>query len=245
MKKKNGRKYRRRRVFLFLFLLFCMVAAFSLHYTYGRGIVIAIDPGHGGDDVGASGYVDEVDINESTARYLQALLDEDDNYSAVLTREYGEGVTLSSRNRRAEWGLADLFISIHANSSEDGNGHGFECYSATPGSQNYEGSLAFAHLVVDEIAKTGTTIRGEDGVRFLYYDSGGEKIIKESSDETVYEYTTLTVLAEKEIPAILVEQCFVNHTEDIDRLGDEDGCEQAAIAYYRAICAYFSTEPIV
>ncbi len=241
----KNKLYRRRRRRLGFFLLLCVLAAIALYYVYGRGIVIVIDPGHGGDDVGAQGIVSEVDVNETTARYLEEYLRKDPNYAVVLTRDYGEGASLSARNRKASWGLGDLFLSIHANSSDDGDGSGFECYCSTPGRENYGMSLAFAHFVVDEIAKTGVSIRGEDGVRYLYYDPSGERIIKESSDETVYEYATLTVLAGKEIPAVLVEQCFVGNEADIDLLGDEDGCQLAAKAYYRAICAYFGTEPIL
>lgn len=245
MKINRKKMYSRRRKRLGVLLLLCLLAAIVLYYVYGRGIVIVIDPGHGGDDVGAQGIVSEVDVNETTARYLEEYLREDSNYAVVLTRNYGEGASLTARNRKASWSLGDLYLSIHANSSTDGEGAGFECYSTTPGQENYEMSLAFARFVVDEIAKTGISIRGEDGVRYLYYDSGGEKIIKESSDETVYEYGTLTVLAGKEIPAVLVEQCFVSNEADIDLLGDEDGCKLAAEAYYRAICAYFGTEPIL
>ncbi len=100
--------------------------------------------------------------------------------------------------------------------------------------------------MVAEIAATGTVIRGMTASASLYYnDKGVKKIIKESNDTKVYGYGTLAVLSGKEIPAVLVEQCFVNHAADIDLLGDEDGCERAAIAYYRAICAYFGTEPIL
>lgn len=246
MKKKRKRKSTiTKRVFISLALLVFILGAVTLHYYYGRGTVVAIDPGHGGDDLGAVGKANEVDINETTARYLQKLLKKDSNYTPVLTRDYGDSATLNQRNSRTKWALADIFISIHSNSSASGSGHGFECYAATPDNANNKDSLAFANLVITEISKTGTTVRGENGVRYLYYDSDGAKLIKESSDDTVYDYGTLAVLTGKGIPAILVEQCFVTNSKDIDLLGDEDGCERAAIAYYHAICSYFGTDPIV
>lgn len=228
--------------------IFCIVCllllAFGAWWWLHRGIVIAIDPGHGGGDIGAIGIVREVTINETTARYLQELLRDDPQYYPALCRSYGQGATLEQRGRRAERAGASLLISIHANASLSGSSGGFECYPAPPGRANHADSLAFAYDIVEEIAATGMTMRGENGVRYLYYENG-EKVFRESSDTSIYDLHSLAMVENKDYPAVLVEQCFIDYQRDVDLLGTDEGCRLAAACYYRAICRYFGTEPII
>ena len=49
--------------------------------------VIAIDPGHGGMDTGAQRLMDEVDICDKTAGYLYRMLENDENFTPMLTRD--------------------------------------------------------------------------------------------------------------------------------------------------------------
>src|SRR3546814_9441233 len=81
-----------------------------------RPILIALDPGHGGEDPGAIGRsgTREKDIVLSIARRLKKLIDSQPNMRAYLTRDNDYFVPLHVRVQKARRVKADLFISIHA-----------------------------------------------------------------------------------------------------------------------------------
>ena len=83
-----------------------------------RPIVIAIDPGHGGEDPGARGKsgVIEKDVSLRISKKLAKLVNETPGYKAVLTRTGDYYVGLRERTGIARKAQADLFVSIHANS---------------------------------------------------------------------------------------------------------------------------------
>ena len=134
-------------------------------------------------------------------------------------------------------------MSLHANKDGSASSHGFECYAVPPGHDHHDQSLAFARELCAQMAAAGARVRGDNGVRYAYY-RGGSKMMKESTDTTAYSYPTFGVLQRAACPAVLVEQCFITNAEDLAAWGDADGCVAAAVCYYRAICAYFGTQPI-
>ncbi len=81
--------------------------------------VVAIDPGHGGDDPGSRGADSalEKDITLGVARRLRAVLESRLGLRVILTRERDETVDLDARAAIANNNGADLFISLHANAS--------------------------------------------------------------------------------------------------------------------------------
>jgi N-acetylmuramoyl-L-alanine amidase len=87
-----------------------------------RDIVVAIDPGHGGEDPGAIGQSGtyEKNVTLAIARELRAKLEAEPGISAVLTREGDYFIPLQERRRKARYEhKADLFISIHADAAEN------------------------------------------------------------------------------------------------------------------------------
>src|SRR5690606_9066677 len=82
----------------------------------GRPILIALDPGHGGEDPGAIGKrgTREKDIVLQIAKRLKTLIDAQPNMRAYLTRDRDYFVPLNVRVQKARRVKADLFISIHA-----------------------------------------------------------------------------------------------------------------------------------
>ena len=79
--------------------------------------IIAIDPGHGGDETGAKGPdgVTEKEITLNLARLLASELDRD--YKVVLSRTEDNPVDLEQRTALANYHKSDLFISIHTGGS--------------------------------------------------------------------------------------------------------------------------------
>lgn len=115
--------------FLFALLLLSLVQS-------AAALTILIDPGHGGEDDGAKAetvgrnppeLIKEKDIALSIAQKIyNKLLDK--KYTAFLTRSFDRTVSLPERAAIAEKTKADLFISIHINSSPSGPASGFETY---------------------------------------------------------------------------------------------------------------------
>ena len=89
---------------------------------------IVIDPGHGGKDPGAvNNGIKEKDFNLDVAKRLASVL-KSAGYTVHLTRSGDKYVGLYERTDIARKHKADLFISLHANSSKNKNAEGFETY---------------------------------------------------------------------------------------------------------------------
>lgn len=254
-------------VSLFVLCTACLVAAFFLwHGAYRlssaddiaaseeeyRPIVgdppyrVAVDAGHGGTDPGASGIVQESEMNAATASALVGWLEQDANFIPLQTRENHDTTAKPSERAAYVNALApDLLISIHGNSAAEGStASGFECYPVVPGRTYHKESFYFAKLLASGMQAAGASLRGKGGVRYIYYLENGEKQLVESTNSTVRTERTFTLLEDVNCPAVLAEQCFVTSTTDVDAFGDEDGCKRVARVYYEAICAYFGTEPV-
>lgn len=237
------RRRRRRRGWIPVLLTALVLAAgFWLWRANTGGYRVALDAGHGGDDPGAMGLIAETELTETTARYLEELLRADENYTVILCRDYGEGASSGERGRRAARRGAQLLLSIHGNSSQDGTARGFECYPQLAASETHADSLRFAQLIADGMAGAGAPLRGDGGIRYASYDEAGVKQIGEEADAAG---TTFGVLEQAGCPAVLAEQCFVTNAEDVAAFAGEEGCRRAAEVYYRAICRYFGTQPMI
>lgn len=209
-----------------------------------QGIVVYIDPGHGGIDAGAEGLgFDEAEMTWQTAQDVMALLEADDRFSPFLTKALDDTYKPSERAAIAKKGGAQLVLSIHGNADPVYDSRGYECYPAPPGRANHEDSMRFARLLAQGFADAGEPLRGEDGVRFLYYDENDEKRVYESYDTTVRDWPSFTLLEDAGCAAVLSEQCFITNAEDAAALAGERGCQAAARIYYAAICAYFDLTP--
>lgn len=204
---------------------------------------VAIDAGHGGDDPGATGLIVERDMTAATAEALMGWLESDPNYIPVTTRDsYDITATPTERVEASNRQHPDLLLSIHGNSAA-AEASGFECYPITPGRTWHRESVYFARLLASGMEAAGSALRGQQGIRYIYYENG-VKVLAEANDLRVREEETFTLLEESNCPAVLAEQCFITSPEDVDRFGDEDGRQLTARVYYQAICSYFGTQPI-
>lgn len=208
--------------------------------------VIAIDPGHGGTDPDSEGSgLWEYEMTWQVANELVNLLEQDGRYAPVLTITEEESqnsdmprVEPAERAQRANDAGAVLLFSIHGNSDPSGTASGFECYAIPPGQQYHDESVALARLTAQKITQTGQPLRGQDGVRYIYFDTYDNRMVYESSDETPRNEPTFRLLADADCPAVLVEQCFLTNPQDAARLATPSGAKQAAKAYYEAICEW-------
>ena len=204
--------------------------------------VVVIDAGHGGEDPGAQGLIDESTLTADTARALFGILTEDNRFQVFYTHTPGEGAAIQERYAASNAHYPDLLISIHANSDPAGEGRGFECYPIPPGRKDHEESLRMAALTIDAFTELGVPIRGENGIRYAYYDANDEKYITESSDTSVHSDPSFGLLEKSRCPTLLMEQCFVTNSSDVALLSGGEGTMRAANAYYKAICGFFEEE---
>jgi N-acetylmuramoyl-L-alanine amidase len=103
---------------------------YSLARQLGLGVSrIVIDPGHGGHDPGAQANgLSEADLVLDVALRLEKLLAAQPGFEVVLTRRTNVFVPLEERTAIANREAADLFLSIHANSSPQRDTRGVETY---------------------------------------------------------------------------------------------------------------------
>ena len=216
-----------------------------------RGIVVAIDPGHGGYnenngcwDSGTKGDgVTEAELTFRIAGMLEELLRQDRRFAPVMTTDGSSYLKGSQRGAAAQAAGAELLVSIHFNSDPVYDSRGLECYPATPAMATNADSLRLAAAITEGFAATGLPLRGENGIRYLYFDANDNRVVYESSDTVPRTDPTFTVLETCSCPAVLVEQAFLTDPADTALFSTDEGCRSAAGIYYRAICRYFDMEP--
>ena len=206
---------------------------------------VAIDAGHGGNDPGARGVVEEKEMTAQTSEALLALLEADPNYIPLRSREsYDVTAKPSERAGAINAQSPQLLLSIHGNSAPEGStAAGFECYPSVPGRTWHQESYYFAQQLAQGMQAAGAKLRGHGGIRYIYYQ-GEVKQLVESTHTEVRDERSFTLLEDVNCPAVLAEQCFVTSEEDVAQFGSEEGCKTVARAYYEAICAYFGTQPL-
>jgi N-acetylmuramoyl-L-alanine amidase len=125
---------------------------FSIARQLGLGISrVVIDPGHGGYDPGAKGKaVTEAEIVLDVALRLEALLQKAQGFDVILTRRTDDFIPLPERTAIANREGADLFLSIHANASPNGQARGVETYFL-----NFANNLTAAAVAARENAASG------------------------------------------------------------------------------------------
>ncbi|MBE6760410.1 MAG: N-acetylmuramoyl-L-alanine amidase, partial [Ruminococcaceae bacterium] len=178
-------------------------------------VVIVLDPGHGGSDVGAVNYRDG--LNEADANLAIALACRDEllKYDGVEVYMTHTGLDKSTRMALGERVAcvdtynADILISLHCNDSSNEAAHGSEVYvshSQYKDSYNNE-STALAVEFLKEFRELGLRIRGvktrlSNGSRIYYHDNGSVEI----GD---YYAVIGTTIKRYGVPGILVEHGFV------------------------------------
>lgn len=207
---------------------------------------VVVDAGHGGTDPGARGVVEEKNMTAATASALVEWLDRDPNFIPLQTRtSYEDTATPAQRAAAANAQTPQLLLSIHGNSAANGStAAGFECYPAVPGRTWHQESFYFAQQLASGMCAAGAHLRGQGGIRYIYYLENDQKQLVESTYAGIRAERSFTLLEDVNCPAVLAEQCFVTSEEDVAQFGSEEGCKKVARIYYEAICRYFGTDPL-
>lgn len=217
---------------------------------------VVIDPGHGGHDVGTHGAsgVYEKDIVLDVAKRLGALLEERLNSEVVYTRTDDTYVPLEQRTEMANEHKADLFLSIHANSSPYRNVAGVETYylnfttsksaldvAARENASSERSVFDLKELLqkialkdkIDESREFATRVESSlYGISSKANPAGKNRGVKRAP---------FVVLIGAEMPSILAEIGFLTNSNDEALLKKPEHREKIAEALYKGIAAYAET----
>ena len=207
---------------------------------------IVIDPGHGGTEDGAIGHngLKEKDLTLEIGKRLGDLLANRLGADVIYTRTSDLTVPLDARAAIANQAGADLFISIHANSSDDPGARGVETYYvvgpspvavALAGRENAPKSAALKPVAEDR-KLTDSHKLAVEVQQALYGAFGGEKGVLNRG----VKQAPFVVLLDAEMPSILAEVAFVTSPADEQKLRTAEGQEAVADALYRGIARYLA-----
>lgn len=200
--------------------------------------VVVLDPGHGGRDRGARGRrgTEEKSVNLDIARKARVRL-ANEGFRVYLTRDGDRGLTLSERTASAAKWRADVFISIHLNSSTASGPKGVETYIVT--SPGYDSTNASRPGRTRKITYKGNHHEGANMA--LGYLLQRSLLRKTQSEDRGLRRSRFMVLKEAPCPAALIECGFLSNQEEEHRLQRDSYRDAIADAICEAVVQY-STE---
>lgn len=217
---------------------------------------IVIDPGHGGKDYGAPGYlkgVHEKQITLSISKMLAQKIKKELGYEVLMTRKTDKYLSLEQRTSIANRNKADLFISIHTNSARNRKAYGIETY--------------FLNLATDEDSisvaarENATSTKNISDLQTILNDLMRDAKINESSRLATYVQNGMTsslrkkykyikdrgvrqapfyVLLGARMPAVLVEVSFISNSRECKRLKKKSYQEKICDGIMTGIKRYIS-----
>jgi N-acetylmuramoyl-L-alanine amidase len=227
----------------------------------GAPLTIVVDPGHGGGETGAvgPGGYQEKEATLAIAQRLVATLPRTLACRAVLTRDSDIQLSLDDRTSIANHEKADLFLSIHANSSRS---------ASAQGSETYYLSLEASDKIAQEVASRENAVNGDGGgsgpaaatgnpdLDFVLWDLAQSAHLKESSEiaEAIQvelnavsdtasrgiKQAPFRVLVGATMPAVLVEVAFISNADEEKRLRTPEFQQAVADAVARAVARFYS-----
>jgi N-acetylmuramoyl-L-alanine amidase len=227
-----------------------------------RPIMVALDPGHGGEDPGAIGRAGtrEKDIVLSIARRLKKLIDAQPNMRAYLTRDNDYFVPLHVRVQKARRVKADLFISIHADAWIKPSARGSSVFALSQNGATSSAARWMAQRENDADLIGGVNLGSHDKqVAKVLLDLStaaqindamrvGGRILSEIGKisrlhKNSVERAGFAVLKAPDIPSILVETAFISNPEEERLLRSPAHQDRIAQAMLGGINDYFAASP--
>ena len=214
---------------------------------------IVLDPGHGGHDtgtIGPTGFM-EKDLALDVARRLGKLLEEKLGAEVVFTREDDTFVPLENRIAVANEQQADLFLSIHANSSRNRRVRGIETFylNVTNDPEALElaareNALAQASVhelqdIVRKITRNEKLAESRELAREIQRSLYGQmrKLSRETNDRGVKQ-APFVVLIGASMPSVLAEISFLSNRDDEELLKSPQGRQAVAEALLAGMTTY-------
>ena len=236
----------------------------SQNDTKSDTVIVAIDPGHGGEDPGAKGKKGtlEKDITLQISKKLKEIIDKEDGMRAVLIREGDYYVPLGDRVKKARKIKADIFISIHADAftkrsvtgssvfalSERGATSAFAKFLAN---KENESDLIGGVSIDDKDALLAKTLLDlsqsatvHDSIKLGNHVLGQIKNVNNLHKKYV-EQAGFAVLKAPDIPSILVETAFISNPAEEQNLKSSAYQDKLAMSILEGIKSYIKTKPSI
>ncbi|WP_298233662.1 N-acetylmuramoyl-L-alanine amidase [uncultured Azohydromonas sp.] len=227
-----------------------------------RLIVVALDPGHGGEDPGAIGPsgLKEKDVVLAVALQLRDRLNAVPGMRAMLTRDGDFFVPLNERVNKARRVQADLFVSIHADAFMNPEARGASVFALSDKGassaaarwmakrENASDLVGGANLkngdahVMRALLDMSTTAQIKDSLKL-----GGEVLGQIGKVGKLHkrnvEQAGFAVLKAPDIPSILVETAFISNPEEERKLASPEYRGELVKAVATGIRRYFAKNP--
>jgi len=228
-----------------------------------RLIIVALDPGHGGEDPGAvgPGGTYEKDVVLQIALQLRDQLNALPNVRVMMTRDADFFVPLHERVRKARRVQADLFVSIHADAFLRPQARGASVYALSQGGASSAAArwMAQRENAADLVGGINIAAVRDKQVMQAMLDMSTTAQIKDSlklGNEVLaplgrvgrlhkrqVEQAGFAVLKAPDIPSILVETAFISNPEEERQLRDPEYQAQLVQALTIGIRRYFAKNP--
>lgn len=202
-------------------VVFCAVPVKKVH---AEPIRIAIDPGHGGENLGAQykGYTEKY----MTMVVAKAMMEELQKYEGVevfLTRTEDTELSLQQRADYAKEVEADFLFCLHFNMSEYHTLYGTEVWVSAFGNCYAEGK-SFGELCLNELCSLDLYNRG---VKTRLGKSGADY------------YGIIKHCQEYRIPCAIIEHCHLDHSQDAGRYETTEAMERLGVLDATAVAKYY------
>lgn len=229
---------------------------------------VMVDPGHGGTDTGAArGDLKEKEIALKVSTFLADLLRSDPRFTASLTRTSDKKVTLSRRTKMAEDAKADLFVSVHVNSSTDAKVRGTEIYfqnqlpadeealylvsrehesdgesedAATPGKSEPISVRTDLKRILEDLHRNHRIQTSSELSKTLFETLSVKGTGRGSGHRTIRQ-APFQVVANIGVPSVLVELGFISHPQEGRRLAQEEYQRELAQALFEGLVKFKET----
>jgi len=217
---------------------------------------IVVDAGHGGHDSGTlgPGGIEEKDVVLDVALRLGRLLKQRLGADVIYTRDDDTFIPLETRTAIANKAQADLFLSVHANSSQDSSARGVETYYL-----NFTSSADALEVAARENAVSDQSIHQlSDLVKKITLQDKISESREFAGDVEQSLYTGLeagnpgfrdrgvkkapfVVLIGANMPSILAEISFLTNPDDAHQLRDPEYRQRIAESLYKGVAKYIGS----
>ena len=227
-----------------------------------RLVIVALDPGHGGEDPGAIGPAGtrEKDVVLQIAQRLRDRINQQPNMRAYLTRDADFFVPLHIRVQKARRVQADLFISIHADAFFTDRPQGASVFALSDRGASSSAAKWMADKENSADLVGGVNVKAKDAqVQKALLDMSTTAQINDSLKlgsamlgeigsvgklhKRRVEQAGFAVLKAPDIPSVLVETAFISNPDEEAKLRSDDYQVQLADALMRGITRYFARNP--
>jgi N-acetylmuramoyl-L-alanine amidase len=231
-----------------------------------RLIIIAIDPGHGGEDPGATGPAGTheknvvLNIAHLVRDRINATTLNGDPMRAFMTRDADFFVPLQVRVQKARRVKADLFVSIHADAFITPMARGASVFALSQGGASSAAAKWMANRENNADLIGGVNVHAKDAqVQLTLLDMSttaqikdslklGSALLDEIGDvgklhQGRVEQASFAVLKAPDIPSVLVETAFISNPQEEAKLNTPEFQHKMADAIMQGILRYFSKNP--